>query len=261
MPQGDKPLDEIAAEHDLFQCNNESMTTTPDSGFRADLDKKPEDIAQMFDQVAGQYDLTNDVLSLGQVFVWRQAVVNALRPGPGQLILDLAAGTGTSSNQLARTGAAVVACDLSEGMLEVGRQRYPNLEFVQGDATDLPFPDDHFDAVTISYGLRNVENPSRVIKEMLRVTRPGGQLLIAEFSTPTNPVFRGVYSFYLAHLIPMIARVVSSDADAYEYLMESIVDWPDQEHLADMIAQQGWACVAYRNLSGGAVALHRAFKP
>lgn len=236
------------------------MTTDSESGFRADLDKKPHEIARMFDQVAQQYDITNDVLSLGQVYVWRQAVINALQPMPGDSILDLAAGTGTSSAALARSGAAVVACDLSEGMLEVGRQKHPGLEFVQGDAMNLPFPDDSFDAVTISYGLRNVEDPRLAIREMLRVTKPGGQLLIAEFSTPSNGAFRGLYTFYLGRVLPLVARLVSSDADAYQYLMESILDWPDQERLARMIAEAGWAGVGYRNLSGGAVALHRAIK-
>lgn len=215
----------------------------------------------MFDQVAKHYDITNDVLSLGQVYIWRQAVINALNPGPGQTVLDLAAGTGTSSNALARSGAAVVACDFSEGMIQVGRARYPELEFVQGDATDLPFPDSQFDAVTISYGLRNIEDPRKALREMLRVTKPGGQLVIAEFSTPTAPWFRSLYKLYLGKVLPALASLVSSDDVAYDYLMESILDWPDQRRLARMIAEQGWRRVAYRNLAGGAVALHRAFKP
>lgn len=227
---------------------------------RADLTKKPEEIAQMFDQVARQYDLTNDILSMGQVAIWRRAVCNALHPHQGQVILDLAAGTGTSSQALARRGATVVACDLSEGMLEVGRRRYPDLDFVRGDAMDLPFPDNHFDAVTISYGLRNVEDPAKALQEMCRVTRPGGTLVVAEFSRPTSPWFRTFYTAYLGRVLPKVAAVISSDGVAYEYLMESILDWPGQEALAQIIGKQGWSGVEYRNLSGGAVALHRATK-
>lgn len=236
------------------------MTTETTPIFRADLNKKAHEVASMFDQVARHYDLTNNVLSMGQVFIWRQAVINALKPAPGQTILDLAAGTGTSSNALARSGAAVVACDLSEGMLEVGRSRYPHLEFVLGDATNLPFDDGTFDAVTISYGLRNVEDPELALREMLRVTKPGGQLLVAEFSTPTSSCFRSIYNVYLGEVLPQVAKLVSSADLAYEYLMESIIDWPDQESLALTIAKQGWTDVAYRNLAGGAVALHRAKK-
>ncbi len=227
---------------------------------RADLDKKTAEVAAMFDQVAQRYDLTNTLLSGGQVYLWREAMVRALKPAPGMRILDLAAGTGTSAAALAARGAQVVACDLSEGMIEVGRQRHPDLEFVQGDATNLPFRDGEFDAVTISFGLRNVENLGGALAEMRRVTRPGGQLLVCEFSTPVSPLLRAPYNWYLAEVLPRIAAVFSSDGVAYDYLMESILDWPSQEALGQLIRSAGWRDVRFRNLSGGIVALHHALR-
>lgn len=227
---------------------------------RADLSKNPGDVATMFDQVAPRYDVMNDVLSAGQVYIWRRATINAIAPERGQDILDLAAGTGTSSHAIAQSGAYVIACDLSEGMIEVGRQRFPALNFVQGDATDLPFADDQFDAVTISFGIRNVQDTQRALREMLRVTKPGGRLVVCEFSTPENPAFRSLYRFYLGQVLPRIAKIASSDGSAYEYLMESIIDWPHQLDFGHTIEEAGWKNVEYRSLSGGIVALHRAFK-
>lgn len=230
------------------------------SVLRADLGKAPAEVASMFDHVASRYDLTNDLLSFGQVYLWRQAVVNAVKPEPGQLILDLAAGTGTSANALSKSGADVIACDFSEGMLKVGRRQYPHLDFVWGDATDLPFADDQFDSVTISFGLRNVTDVQSALSEMRRVTKPGGKLVVCEFSTPTTPWFNAIYRGYLGRVLPQIAGAFSSDDVAYDYLMESILDWPNQEELGKLIAKAGWAEVAYRSLSGGIVALHRANK-
>lgn len=239
---------------------NEDQKRQTVSGVRADLDKKPSQVAAMFDEVAQRYDLLNDMLSLGQVRLWRRAVVAALKPRRGQDILDLAAGTGTSAHCLAQTGAYVIASDLSAGMIEVGRSRYPGLNFVQADATDLPFADDQFDSVTISFGLRNVEDTEKALREMLRVTKPGGTLLICEFSTPENRYFRGVYDWYLANVLPRVAAKVAEDGPAYQYLTESIIEWPDQMELGQMIARSGWSGVQYRNLSGGVVAMHRARK-
>lgn len=214
----------------------------------------------MFDQVAPRYDLTNDILSLGQTRGWRKAVTEAVGAVPDEMVLDLAAGTGKSSEPYADAGVQVVAADLSLGMLRVGRSRRPDIEFVQADATRLPFADDSFDAVTISYGLRNVEGYHRALHEMFRVTKPGGRLVIAEFSTPTNKLFRKVYSEYLIKALPEMAKKVSSNPEAYDYLAESIAAWPDQDGLAGDIAAAGWEDVQYRNLSGGIVAIHRAVK-
>jgi demethylmenaquinone methyltransferase/2-methoxy-6-polyprenyl-1,4-benzoquinol methylase len=222
------------------------------------LSKRPDEVAAMFDAVARRYDLTNDVLSAGQDRRWRREVLAAVDPQPGDRVLDLAAGTGTSSLPFAKAGATVVPADLSFGMLSTGRARHPELPFVNADALTLPFADGAFDAVTISFGLRNLVDPAAGLAEMARVTRPGGTLVVCEFSHPTALAFRRVYENYLVRALPPIARRVSSAPDAYVYLAESIKDWPDQADLATMIDTCGWTGVQWRNLTGGIVALHRA---
>jgi demethylmenaquinone methyltransferase / 2-methoxy-6-polyprenyl-1,4-benzoquinol methylase len=234
-------------------CNNGRVT-------RASLNKQPHEVASMFDDVAERYDLTNDVLSLGQDRVWRKEVAKAVDARPAQKVLDLAAGTATSSLPFARTGAYVVPCDFSLGMLQVGKQKHPWLPLTAGDATRLPFKDDTFDAVTISFGLRNVQDVDAALREMYRVTRPGGRVVICEFSHPTWAPFRTVYTEYLMRALPPVARTVSSNPDAYVYLAESIRAWPDQPALAERLRKAGWSKVAWRNLTGGVVALHRGFK-
>jgi demethylmenaquinone methyltransferase/2-methoxy-6-polyprenyl-1,4-benzoquinol methylase len=225
---------------------------------RADLDKQPTDVRRMFDAVAQRYDVTNDVLSLGQDRRWRNEVIRAVAPLPGERVLDLAAGTGTSSQPFLDAGAEVVPCDFSLGMLQVGKANRPQLPFTAGDGTKLPFGDDTFDAVTISFGLRNIVDPAAGLREMLRVTRPGGRLVVCEFSHPTWAPFRTLYVEYLMKALPPIARAVSSSPDAYVYLAESIRAWPDQAALGDLVAGAGWSRPEWRNLSGGIVALHRA---
>jgi len=228
---------------------------------RATLEKRPDEVAAMFDEVAPKYDIVNDVLSMGQTRRWRRLVVDAVGARPGQRVLDLAAGTGTSSEPYADAGVSVVACDFSLGMLKVGKRRRPDIDFVAGDATNLPFADESFDAATISFGLRNVNEPQKALEEMYRVTKPGGTLVIAEFSSPVVPVWRTMYTEYLMRALPPIARKVASNPDAYVYLAESIRAWPDQDGLAAWISDSGWQDVAYRNLTGGIVAIHRAVKP
>jgi demethylmenaquinone methyltransferase/2-methoxy-6-polyprenyl-1,4-benzoquinol methylase len=228
---------------------------------RARLDKDPHDVARMFDDVAGRYDLTNDVLSLGQDRLWRRAVVRAVDAQPGERVLDIAAGTGTSSEPFADRGVHVVPADFSLGMLRVGNQRRPDLGFTAADAMRLPFADDSFDAVTMSFGLRNVASVPAALAEFLRVTRPGGRLVVCEFSQPVNVGFRKVYTEYLMRSLPSIARRVSSNPESYVYLAESIQAWPAQRELAQAVASAGWSQVAWRNLTGGIVALHRAVKP
>jgi demethylmenaquinone methyltransferase / 2-methoxy-6-polyprenyl-1,4-benzoquinol methylase len=225
---------------------------------RADLDKQPSDVRRMFDAVAQRYDVTNDVLSLGQDRRWRRDVVAAVAAEHGERVLDLAAGTGTSSQPFADAGATVVPCDFSLGMLEVGKRQKPHLPFTAGDGTRLPFADGVFDAVTISFGLRNIVDPLAGLAEMRRVTRPGGRLVVCEFSHPTWKPFRTVYVGYLMRALSPIARAVSSSPDAYVYLAESIRAWPDQHGLAGLISEAGWQRPEWRNLSGGIVALHRA---
>ncbi|WP_455352349.1 demethylmenaquinone methyltransferase [Streptomyces sp. SYSU K217416] len=228
---------------------------------RAYLNKQPHEVASMFDDVAANYDLTNDVISLGQDRLWRREVARAVDARPAQKVLDLAAGTATSSLPFAAAGAYVVPCDFSLGMLREGKKRHPHLPLTAGDATKLPFRDGVFDAVTISFGLRNVHDTDLALRELYRVTKPGGRVVICEFSHPTWAPFRTVYTEYLMRALPPVARAVSSNPDAYVYLAESIRDWPDQPALASRLQRAGWSRVAWRNLSGGIVALHRGTKP
>lgn len=228
---------------------------------RASLDKRPAEVAAMFDDVAGRYDLTNDVLSLGMDRLWRRAVVAALAARPGERVLDIAAGTGTSSEPLAAAGVQVVPADFSLGMLRAGRRRSPQLAFAAADALRLPFADASFDAVTMSFGLRNVADTGQGLRELARVTRPGGRLVLCEFSQPPNRALHTLYSRYLMGALPGIARRVSSDPASYVYLAESIQAWPDQRRIAHAVQDAGWQDVAWRDLSFGIVALHRAVRP
>ncbi len=218
----------------------------------------------MFDQVAAGYDRTNTVLSVGNAVLWRVATTRAVAPRPGEMILDLAAGTGTSSASLAKSGAHVVAADFSPGMIEVGRRQQagvPNIEFVVADGMDLPFDDERFDAVTISFGLRNIVDPHKALAELYRVTKPGGRIVICEFSTPPVKPLRGAYFWYLEHVMPALAKAVSSNDAAYDYLFESIASWPDQKTLSSWLRATGFTDVGHRDLSAGIVALHRGTKP
>ena len=227
---------------------------------RADLAKRPEQVAAMFDGVAQRYDTTNTVLSLRQDRSWRRAVVRAVDARQGELVLDLAAGTGTSTEPFVDAGARAVPCDFSLGMLRVGARRRPDMAFTAGDATALPFPDATFDAVTISFGLRNVVQPRAALAEMLRVTRPGGRVVVCEFSHPVVPVLRTLYTPYLLRALPAVARAVSSNPEAYVYLAESIRAWPRQRELASWLGEAGWEGVRWRDLTGGIVALHHAVR-
>ncbi len=215
----------------------------------------------MFDRVAQRYDITNNLLSVGNAPLWRIATARAIAPQPGERILDIAAGTGTSSAALARNGAEVIGVDISEGMIELARKRHKNLTFEVANAERLPFGDDEFDVVTISFGLRNIEDPHTALAEMYRVMKPGGRLLVCEFSKPPVAILRAGYSAYLKFVMPTIAGAASSNPAAYRYLAESIDEWPDQPTLSQWIRSAGFTRVAYRNLTGGVVALHRGRKP
>jgi demethylmenaquinone methyltransferase/2-methoxy-6-polyprenyl-1,4-benzoquinol methylase len=227
---------------------------------KANLDKKPAEVAAMFDQVAPTYDLTNDLLSLGQTRVWRAKVAKAVDSKSGQVILDLAAGTGSSSVALVKPGVKVIATDFSEGMLAEGRKRHPELDFQFADATKLPFKDQSVDAVTISFGLRNVVDVELALSEMYRVLKPGGRVVICEFSKATLPVFKQFYNFYLTKVLPKVSGLFSKTPEAYTYLAESIVAWPDQAGLAVSLIDAGFENVSYRNLNFGVVAIHTGFK-
>jgi demethylmenaquinone methyltransferase / 2-methoxy-6-polyprenyl-1,4-benzoquinol methylase len=233
---------------------------------RAHLDKRPAEVSAMFDRVAERYDLLNDVLSVGRDRQWRRVVAAAVGAGQGDRVLDLAAGTGTSSRALAGSGASCVACDFSLGMLRVGARRPPGNEpgtvgFVAGDALRLPFADGVFDAVTISFGLRNVTDPAAALAEMRRVTRPGGRLVVCEFGHLKIRALDALYDWALAVALPGVARTLSRNAAAYAYLAESIKAWPGGQQLAGLIQETGWSAVRWRGLTMGVVAVHLAINP
>ncbi len=227
---------------------------------RANLSKDPDEVAAMFDGVAKRYDLVNDLLSLGRTKAWRKAATKIIAPAPGMQILDVAAGPGSSSEPLHKAGATVFATDFSEGMLAVGRKSRPYLNFSKADALNLPFEDNRFDVVTISYGLRNTVDYPKALAEALRVTKLGGRMVVVEFSHPTWRPFRTIYTEYLMKALPAIARRTSSNPDAYIYLAESIRAWPDQQGLADAMGKAGWGQISWKNLTGGVVAVHSGIK-
>lgn len=228
---------------------------------RADLDKRPDEVAEMFDALAQRYDLLNDILSMGQVRLWRRTVARIVGAKNGDRVLDLAAGTGTSTATFTAAGADAVACDFSLGMLRAGRKRQTHTDFVAGDALRLPFADRAFDVVTISFGLRNIADTVAACAEMRRVTKPGGRLVVCEFSTITFKPLDKIYRRYVAGVLPAIARRVARNPEAYEYLAESIADWPSQPHLAAKIERAGWSSVRWRDLDLGAVAIHVGRNP
>jgi demethylmenaquinone methyltransferase/2-methoxy-6-polyprenyl-1,4-benzoquinol methylase len=228
---------------------------------RAQLDRKPREVAEMFDAVAERYDRMNAVMTFGQERRWRTVVAKALKVGPGDRVLDLAAGTAASSVTIAATGASVVPCDFSIGMLQVGKTNFPQLPLVAGDALRLPFGDRAFDAVTISFGLRNVADVDAALAELARVTRPGGRLAVLETSAPLRQPLRSGHHFYVDRVMPRLARLASSNGAAYEYLAESVGAWPTPVELAARIGAAGWGSVGWRQLLLGAVALHTAVKP
>jgi demethylmenaquinone methyltransferase/2-methoxy-6-polyprenyl-1,4-benzoquinol methylase len=228
---------------------------------RATLDKRPADVARMFDAVAGRYDAMNAVMTFGQERRWRRVVARAVDARPGQRVLDLAAGTGASSTPFAAAGSMTVACDFSAGMLAEGRRRHPQLTFVAGDALRLPFGDSAFDAVTISFGLRNVASVGTALSELARVTRPGGRLVVLETARPPAATLRAAHGVYVDHVLPRVARLFTSNPEAYRYLAESATAWLSQADLADAIRGAGWEQVAWQNLMFGAVAVHTARRP
>jgi demethylmenaquinone methyltransferase/2-methoxy-6-polyprenyl-1,4-benzoquinol methylase len=243
-----------------FRCPTRLLDTGQVT--RADLTKQPEAVAAMFDNVAEGYDRTNAIATLGlEKLHWRPQAFAAIAPRPGMKILDLAAGTGASSIKLREAGAVVVSCDFSVGMLKVGKRNHPELDLIAGDALRLPFADESFDCVTISWALRNVNDVIVALQEMLRVTKPGGRLVVLENSHPTWRPFRVAYLEYMMRAVPVVAKAVSTNPEAYSYLAESVRAWPGQEPLARTIEASGWSQVQWRNLTGGLIAIHRAVKP
>jgi len=228
---------------------------------RADLGKEPNEVSAMFDGVARRYDLLNDLLSLGRTKAWRKVATQVIAPKPGMRILDIAAGTGSSSRPLADAGADVIPLDFSKGMLDAGRKRHPDLAFTQGDALALNFKENEFDVTTISFGLRNTSDTSKALRESFRVLKSGGRIVVVEFSQPTNKIFRTIYLRYLMRALPAVARKVSSNPGAYVYLAESILAWPNQSGLAELIKAAGFGSVQWKNLTFGIVAIHTGVKP
>ena len=227
---------------------------------RANLNKDPDDVSKMFDDVAHRYDFLNDLLSLGRTKAWRRVVTAIISPKSGMKILDIAAGTGSSSKPLVDKGADVIALDFSEGMLAAGRKHHKNIKFQQGDALKLPFDENTFDVTTISFGLRNTSDTTAALKEALRVTKKSGRIVVCEFSHPSNKIFRSIYLKYLMRALPVIAKKVSKNPAAYIYLAESIKAWPNQSSLAQIMRQAGWEAVSWQDLTFGIVAVHIGYK-
>ncbi|MFL6122751.1 demethylmenaquinone methyltransferase [Actinophytocola sp.] len=226
---------------------------------RAGLDKNRRDVAEMFDGVAKGYDRTNSVMTLGFDRRWRWLTRRVLDAAPGERVLDLAAGTAVSTAEYAKSGAWCVAADFSLGMLHVGVHR--DVPKVAADAFHLPFATDSFDAVAVSFGLRNMDDTVAALREMCRVVRPGGRVVICEVSQPVWGPIRWLHHNVVLRLLPKITRPFSSNKDAYAYLAESMRDWHDQRGLALLMAEAGWDEVEWLNLTMGVVALHRAIKP
>lgn len=227
---------------------------------RASLAKQPRDVAAMFDAVAARYDVTNTAMTAGLDAWWRRVVRDTVGAQPGERVIDIAAGTGVSSRAYADAGIDVVAADFSLGMLRQGRHRRPDLSFTAADAMHLPFADASFDVVTMTFGLRNVADTGVALREFRRVAKPGGRLVVCEFSHPHNAALRAAYLRSILVALPAVARRVSSDPESYVYLAESIQAWPAQAELADIMRGAGWSDVRWRDLTAGVVAVHRGVR-
>lgn len=232
--------------------------------------QKAEKVAEVFHSVAARYDIMNDVLSGGMHRLWKRFTIELSGVRPSNTVLDIAGGTGDLSRKFSSlvgpTGEVVLA-DINASMLKVGRDRLldkgvaSNIRFVQADAEKLPFPDNYFDVVTIAFGLRNVTHKEDALRSMLRVLRPGGRLLVLEFSKPSNPLLSKFYDAYSFKFMPLAGKLITDDAESYRYLAESIRMHPDQDTLKAMMSEAGFERVTFHNMTGGIVALHRGIKP
>ncbi|KHN53112.1 bifunctional demethylmenaquinone methyltransferase/2-methoxy-6-polyprenyl-1,4-benzoquinol methylase UbiE [Pectobacterium fontis] len=243
---------------------------TADFGFRTVArDEKEVMVAEVFHSVAAKYDLMNDLMSFGIHRIWKRFTIECSGVRRNQRVLDLAGGTGDLTAKFSRMvgeGGEVILADINASMLKVGREKLrnkgiiDNINYVQANAEALPFPDDFFDCITISFGLRNVTDKNKALRSMFRVLKPGGRLLVLEFSKPVIKQLSTVYDAYSFHILPRIGEAVASDAGSYRYLAESIRMHPDQDTLKGMMSDAGFDSVNYFNLTGGIVALHRGFK-
>ena len=232
-------------------------------------DSKAGLVGEVFDSVAGRYDLMNDLMSFGVHRLWKRVAIEEARLRPGERAMDLAGGTGDLAARMApivgRDGLVILA-DINESMLAVGRDRLydrgiaGNVDFVIANAENLPFADNTFDCITMAFGLRNVTDQQRALGSLLRVLRPGGRLLVLEFSKPTAPGLAPLYDCYSFGVLPALGRVVANDADSYRYLAESIRMHPDQDTLREMMESAGFRHCRFLNLTGGIVALHKGYK-
>lgn len=239
-------------------------------GYReVNTEDKSNLVAEVFRSVAPKYDLMNDLMSLGMHRLWKRFAIAHAGLRPGQFALDVASGTGDLAKAFAKIvgkNGKVVMTDINDAMLQVGRDRLVdagmlgNVECIQADAEKLPFEDNHFDCITIAFGLRNVTNKAAALQSMYRVLKPGGKLLVLEFSHPQNPALNKLYDVYSFNVIPKLGELVTQDRDSYQYLVESIRMHPNQETLKSMMMEAGFEDVDYFNLSGGIVALHKGFK-
>ncbi|UTW48417.1 bifunctional demethylmenaquinone methyltransferase/2-methoxy-6-polyprenyl-1,4-benzoquinol methylase UbiE [Bacterioplanoides sp. SCSIO 12839] len=235
-----------------------------------DSEKKQAMVADVFHSVAAKYDVMNDLMSFGVHRLWKRFTIDMSGVRPGDKVLDLAGGTGDLTKKFSKivgpTGGVVLA-DINSSMLNVGRDRLTdqgyvgNIEYVQANAECLPFADDTFDVITIAFGLRNVTDKDKALRSMARVLKPGGRLLVLEFSKPTNPLMSKAYDLYSFTALPFMGKVVANDSESYKYLAESIRMHPDQETLKGMMEDAGLVRCTYHNMTSGVVALHRGIKP
>ncbi|HFE36815.1 MAG TPA: bifunctional demethylmenaquinone methyltransferase/2-methoxy-6-polyprenyl-1,4-benzoquinol methylase UbiE [Gammaproteobacteria bacterium] len=252
----------------MAEQNKHSETTH--FGFtQVKTEEKAQKVAEVFHSVANKYDVMNDLMSFGVHRIWKRITMEYVRPRPGQKMLDLAGGTGDLAAKIAPAvgkNGMVVLSDINSSMLDVGRDRLTdrgiigNVEFVQANAQQLPFPDNYFDCITIAFGLRNVTHKDQALASMYRTLKPGGKVLVLEFSKPVLPGLDKVYDFYSFKVLPKMGQVVANDSDSYQYLAESIRKHPDQETLLGMMDDAGFDRCDYINMSGGIVALHRGYK-
>ena len=233
-------------------------------------DAKADMVAGVFHSVAARYDLMNDLMSGGIHRIWKRFTIELSGVRKGHSVLDIAGGTGDLAARFANivgSEGKVILADINDSMLKVGRDKlidngqYGNIDCVQADAQDLPFPDDSFDCITIAFGLRNVTDKDAALRSMLRVLKPGGRLLVLEFSKPPNELLGKAYDTYSFKILPLLGKIVANDSDSYQYLAESIRMHPDQETLKDMMEDAGFSRCEYHNMTGGVVALHKGIKP